>query len=47
MSVLISCVLAVIMSLAGGIVSLPLPAMVLYQAGWAVLALVFPMTQRY
>lgn len=46
-SVLISCVLAVIMSLAGGIVSLPLPAMVLYQAGWAVLALVFPMTQRY
>ena len=46
-SVLISCVLAVIMSLAGGIVSLPLPAMVLYQVGWAVLALVFPMTQRY
>ncbi|HJD20945.1 MAG TPA: hypothetical protein H9915_03905 [Candidatus Gemmiger faecigallinarum] len=46
-SVLISCVIAVIMSLAGGIASLPLPAMVLYQVAWAVLALVFPMTRRY
>ena len=46
-SVLISCVLAVIMSIAGGIVALPLPAMVLYQAGWAALALIFPMIQKY
>ena len=46
-SVLISCVLAVVMSIAGGIVSLPLPAMVLYQAGWAALALIFPLLQKY
>ena len=46
-SVLLSCVLALFMSLAGGIVSLPLPAMVLYQAAWAVLTMVFPMIQRY
>ena len=46
-SVLFGCVLAVIMSLAGGIVTLPLPALVLYQAAWAVLALVFPLLQRY
>nr|WP_317401227.1 hypothetical protein [uncultured Gemmiger sp.] len=46
-SVLLSCVLAVIMVLAGGIAALPLPALVLYQAAWAVLALVFPMLQRY
>lgn len=47
MSVLLSCVLAVIMVLAGGIAALPLPALVLYQAAWAVLALIFPMLQRY
>ncbi|MBM6716037.1 hypothetical protein H6B15_05125 [Gemmiger formicilis] len=46
-SVLLSCVLAVIMVLAGGIAALPLPALVLYQAAWAVLALIFPMLQRY
>ena len=47
MTVLLSCVLAVIMVLAGGIAALPLPALVLYQAAWAVLALIFPMLQRY
>lgn len=46
-SVLLSCVLAVIMVLAGGIAALPLPALVLYQAAWAVMALIFPMLQRY
>ena len=46
-SVLISCVMAVIMSLAGGIASLPTVAVVLYQLAWAVLALIFPMTRRY
>ena len=46
-SVLLSCVLSVVMVLAGGIAALPLPALVLYQAAWAVLALVFPMLQRY
>ncbi len=46
-SVLLSCVLALIMVLAGGIAALPLPALVLYQAAWAVLALIFPLLQRY
>lgn len=46
-SVLLSCVLAVVMVLAGGIAALPLPALVLYQGAWAVLALIFPMLQRY
>lgn len=46
-SVLIGCVLALIMALAGGLTSLPLPAVALYQAAWAVMALVFPMIQRY
>lgn len=46
-SVLLSCVLAIVMVLAGGIAALPLPALVLYQAAWAVLALIFPMLQRY
>ena len=45
-SVLLSCVLAIVMVLAGGIAALPLPALVLYQAAWAVLALIFPMLQR-
>lgn len=46
-SVLISCVLAVIMVLAGGLAGLPLPVMVLYQIAWAVMAMIFPMLQRY
>ena len=46
-SVLLSCLLAVIMVLAGSIAALPLPALVLYQAVWAALALVFPLLQRY
>ncbi len=46
-SVLFTCVMSIIMVIAGGIFSLPLPVLVLYQAIWAVLALVFPMLQRY
>lgn len=46
-SVLFTCVMSIIMVVAGGIFSLPLPVLVLYQAIWAVLALVFPMLQRY
>ena len=46
-SVLISCVLALVMALAGGLTSLPLPAVALYQVAWAVLAMIFPMIQRY
>ena len=44
---LISCVLALVMALAGGLTSLPLPAVALYQVAWAVLAMIFPMIQRY
>ena len=46
-AVLLSCVLAVIMVLAGGIASIPLPGLVLYQAVWAALTLLFPLMQRY
>lgn len=46
-SVVLGCVLGVLLSLAGGIVSLSLPALILYQAAWAVMALVLPVLQRY
>ena len=46
-AVLLSCVLAVIMVLAGSIASIPLPGLVLYQAVWAALTLLFPLMQRY
>ena len=46
-SVLISCILAMIMALAGGLAGLPLPALALYQIAWAVLAMIFPLIQRY
>ena len=46
-SVLISCILAMIMALAGGLAGLPLPALALYQVAWAVLAMIFPLIQRY
>ena len=46
-SVLISCVLGVLLTLTGGLTTLPLPALVLYQAAWCVLAMIFPLFQRY
>ena len=46
-SVRISCILAMIMALAGGLAGLPLPALALYQVAWAVLAMIFPLIQRY
>ena len=46
-SVLISCVLGVLLTLTGGLATLPLPALVLYQAAWCVLAMIFPLFQRY
>lgn len=46
-SVLLSCVLGLVFSITGGIVSLPLPAMVLYQVTWTALALIFPLLQHY
>lgn len=44
---LFGCVLGVLLSLTGGLISLPLAAFVLYQAVWCVLALIFPLMQRY
>lgn len=47
-SVLISCILAMIMALGrAGLAGLPLPALALYQVAWAVLAMIFPLIQRY
>ena len=46
-SVLISCVLGGLLPLPGGLATLPLPALVLYQAAWCVLAMIFPLFQRY
>lgn len=46
-SVLFGCVLGVLLTLTGGLTSLPLAALVLYQAAWCVLALIFPLIQRY
>ena len=46
-SVLFSCVVGVLLTLTGGLVTLPLAGIVLYQAAWCVLALVFPLMQHY
>ena len=46
-SVLLSCVVGVLLTLTGGLVTLPLAGIVLYQAAWCVLALIFPLLQRY
>lgn len=44
---LIGCAAGVLFTLTGGLASLPLLGMVLYQAAWCVLALIFPLSQRY
>ena len=46
-SVLLSCAVGVLLTLTGGLVTLPLVGIVLYQAAWCVLALIFPLLQRY
>ena len=38
---------SVLLTLTGGLVTLPLVGIVLYQAAWCVLALIFPLLQRY
>lgn len=45
--VLVSAVLALLLSFTGGMAALALPALVLYQAAWAVLTLMIPMLKRY
>ena len=42
-SVLFSCAVGVLLTLTGGLITLPLAGIVLYQAAWCVLALVFPL----
>lgn len=44
---LFGCVLGVLLTLTGGLTTLPLAAFVLYQAMWCVLALIFPLLQQY
>lgn len=44
---LLGCVVGVLLTLTGGLASLPLLGMILYQAAWCVLAMFFPLTQRY
>lgn len=46
-AVLLSCVLAVLMTVTGGLSTLVLPAVVLYQCAWTVLQLVMPMSRQY
>lgn len=46
-SVLFNCAVGVLLTLTGGLVTLPLAGIVLYQAAWCVLALVFPLMQHY
>ena len=46
-SVLLSSVVGVLLTLTGGLVTLPLAGIVLYQAAWSVLTLIFPLLQRY
>lgn len=46
-SVLLSCAVGVLLTLTGGLVTLPLAGIVLYQAAWCVLALIFPLLQHY
>lgn len=43
----ISCVLALLLAFTGGIGALGLPALVLYQAAWAVLTLAMPLLKKY
>ena len=43
----ISCLLALVMAFTGGIGALGLPALVLYQAAWAVLTLAMPLLKKY
>ena len=43
----VSCLLALVMAFTGGIGALGLPALVLYQAAWAVLTLAMPLLKKY
>lgn len=45
--ILVSVVLALLLAFTGGMAALALPALVLYQAAWAVLTLMIPMLKRY
>lgn len=47
LSVLLTCALSIILAFSAGFAKVALPYIVLYQAAWAVLALIFPMFQQY
>ena len=44
---LLGCVLGIVLAITGGLTALPLAGLVLYQAAWCVLALIFPLIQQY
>lgn len=46
-SVVCSCVLALLLSVTGGLAGLALPALILYQAAWSALALAMPLLKKY
>lgn len=46
-SVVCSCVLALLLAFTGGLSGLALPALILYQAAWSALALAMPLLKKY
>lgn len=46
-SVVCSCVLALLLAFTGGLAGLALPALILYQAAWSALALAMPLLKKY
>lgn len=46
-SVICSCVLALLLAFTGGLSGLALPALILYQAAWSALALAMPLLKKY
>lgn len=46
-SVVCSCLLALLLTFTGGLAGLALPALVLYQAAWSALALAMPLLKKY
>ena len=46
-SVVCSCILALLLSFTGGLTGLALPALILYQAAWSALALAMPLLKKY
>lgn len=46
-SVIFSCIITIALAVSGGLISLALPAVLLYQASWTVLQLAMPLSKQY